>query len=55
MEQPSEEVENWTRDQTSFTQVYLNQFQDTQRLEAKFRSILDYPKVRFRILCISLL
>ena len=44
MEHPSEEVENWMRDQTAFTQAYLDQFQDNQKLETEFRSILDYPK-----------
>ena len=45
MEEKSDEVDQWTTAQASFTQAYFNQYSDRQKLEDKFRASKDYAKV----------
>jgi prolyl oligopeptidase len=45
LEEYSDEVENWTTAQAAFTQAYLDQNADTQRLADKFRASMNYAKV----------
>jgi prolyl oligopeptidase len=45
LEENSDEVDNWTTAQAAFTQAYLDQNADMQKLEDKFRASMDYAKV----------
>ena len=45
LEENSDEVDKWTTAQTAFTQAYLDQNADRQKLEDKFRASKDYVKV----------
>jgi prolyl oligopeptidase len=45
LEENSDEVDKWMTAQAAFTQVYLDQNADRQKLEDKFRASTNYAKV----------
>ena len=45
LEETSNEVNQWTTAQTTFTQAYLNKNPDRQKLEERFLASKDYAKV----------
>ena len=45
LEESSNEVDQWTTEQTAFTQAYLDKNPDRQKLEDKFLASKDYAKV----------
>lgn len=45
LEEDSLEVDEWTTAQAAFTQAYLDQNAERQKLEDKFRASKDYAKV----------
>jgi prolyl oligopeptidase len=51
MEENSDEVDKWMTAQAAFTQAYLDQNADRQKLEDKFRASTNYAKVITRPLC----
>jgi len=48
LEENSDEVDKWTTAQAAFTQAYLDQNADRQKLEDKFRASMNYAKVIIR-------
>jgi prolyl oligopeptidase len=45
LEENSDQVNEWTTAQTTFTHAYLNKNPDKQKLEDKFLASKDYAKV----------
>ena len=52
LEETSDEVNQWTTAQTTFTQAYLSKNPDRQKLEDKFLASKDYAKVMIDNWCI---